>query len=210
MGSSNFSEAPKNDNDLAADIAEAAAEGSDDSDAEASCPCPKWKYEIGANLLGEALGRSYYHLFVRVTDMLSLATPTYRAGPSKSPTQSPSFSPIVMGGLTPDATVTPNENYEVPENDDGSSYGYIVSSYWSDFRQSVENTGYQIFGAAVELDMDHNPALTRHSHTIDAKKIEYAPTGPNSNSFATTIVNEESIGAKPPDVWAPGQGIDLI
>lgn len=78
------------------------------------------------------------------------------------------------------------------------------------FPISIEDTGQEIFGSAVELDVDHNPALTRHSRAIDRKRIEYVPTGPNSNSFATTIINKERIDAKPPNVWAPGQGIDLI
>lgn len=179
----------------------------DDSDAAVACPCPRWKCEVGANLIGKQIGREYYHLFVRVTDLISLATPTYRAGPSAD--GQPSLVGIATRLAVPETAKTPEENYEASE-DDRVSYGYIRVDLYDSFDSSIENTGYAIFGDAKELDINHNPGLVRHSQTIDGKKIRYRPLGPNSNSYAMTIVNEESIGVTAPDVWAPGKGIDLI
>ncbi|MDP0925657.1 hypothetical protein Q0601_00580 [Paracoccus onubensis] len=206
MGSSGTSNTDGDEAGIEEDVQTAAAGADDESDAEASCPCPKWKYEIGANHIGGALGREYYHLFVRVTDLMNLSSPTYRAGPSAD--GQPAISGVIMGTMTPDSVVTPNEDYE--SSDDELSLGYILPTIFNNFPGSLEDTGVAIFGEAVILDKDHNLGLTQHSQEIADKKIKYVPTGPNSNSYATTIVNEEGIGAEPPDCWAPGAGVSLL
>ena len=61
-----------------------------------------------------------------------------------------------------------------------------------------------------DTNANYNPKLAAAALAIDAKKIKYNPTGPNSNSFAMSIVKKAKLPNKYPNVNAPGAGMNLL
>ena len=110
--------------------------------------------------------------------------------------------------IASDSSKSAEENY-APAGD-GSDYGTIKFQFSPDYLASGEVDPTNRFVTLKDTNQDYNPKLLQGSMMIDAKNIKYEPTGPNSNSFAMSIVRYAGLPRNKPSGAAPGDGMYLL
>jgi hypothetical protein len=154
-------------------------------------------------------GYSWYHLFVTAWERNTTgARATYSAFPSNE-NASPAISRIVGGMSASDSSKSPKEDH-VPSAEDSSDFGTIKFHFSPEYLASGEFSPGNKFVTLKDDNTDYNAKLLAGSMMIDRKNIQYVETGPNSNSFAMSIVRYAGLPKRKPSVNAPGDGIYLI
>ena len=170
--------------------------------------CPKWRYRVGARYLGGVLGYNWYHLFVVAWDRkTSGLMPTYSAFPSGE--GDASILGAIGGMSASDSSKTAEEGHTTDPNDD-SDFGTLDYKFSADYLTSGEASPSNKFVTLRDTNANYNTKLITAAMAVDAKKIKYVPTGPNSNSFAMTIVKKAGLPQKHPSIRAPGAGMNLL
>lgn len=168
--------------------------------------CPRFLYECGAKLIDGA-PITVYHLFIRVTDQKIGAQPVFRAGPTKD--GAPSISGVVGGYLASDSSKSAEEGHtENPS--DASDFGTLHAVTQGDYLASIEFSASNKFVEVKETRKNHLPKFAMANGIVNAKKIKYVPTGPNSNSYAMSILKYAGLPRKKPNVKAPGHGMYIL
>jgi hypothetical protein len=170
--------------------------------------CPQWQYQMGMRQIGSVSGYTYHHLFVIAWDRRDTGRKgTYSAFPSNQ-NASPGLSGVIGGMMTSDGSKTVQEEYQ--PTGDASDFGTLKFHYSPDYASSGELDYNARFVVLKDTSQDYNPKLIEASNIIDMKNIKYEPTGPNSNSFAMSIVRYAGLPRNKPSGNAPGEGIYLL
>ena len=170
--------------------------------------CPKWRYRVGARYLGTLGVYTWYHLFVVAWDRRSTGLmPTYSAFPSSQGT--PGILGLIGGVSTSDSSKEADEGHTADPNDN-SDFGTLDYHFSPDYVTSGEADPSNKWTVLRDTNYNYNPRLAAASLAIDAKNIRYDPTGPNSNSFAMSIVRHVGLPNRYPNVSAPGAGMQLL
>ncbi|WP_298258215.1 hypothetical protein [uncultured Litoreibacter sp.] len=154
---------------------------------------------------------TYYHLFViawnRGGSGASGLKMTFSAFPSHD--GNPSVWGAISGASTSDSSKQAEEGHKRdPSND--ADMGYIKPEIAPDYYTSGEVALGNKFVTIRDTNANYVPKLLAASSQIGMKRIKYDPTGPNSNSYAMSIVRKAKLPDRKPAVTAPGAGMQLI
>jgi len=96
-----------------------------------------------------------------------------------------------------------------PSGSPDGSYGKLIATL-SSWEDSIEAGRPGLTFRDLETS-EQNRTLTIYSESerIHNLKLDYAPTGPNSNSFAMSVVEGAGLPALSPVVKAPGKGMRI-
>lgn len=171
--------------------------------------CPVWRYEMGIRKLGGVpYIYQWHYLFVVAWNRGgSGALPTYSAFPP-SEGVNPGLSGVISGVSTSDSVKNVEEGH-VPNPDDSEDFGYLKAHISPDYYVSGEVAPSSRFITLKDTNRNLTAKLAAESMIIDAKRIKYVPTGPNSNSFAMTIAEKSELPRRKPAGDAPGSGMRL-
>jgi hypothetical protein len=171
--------------------------------------CPDWRYEMGMRRLGGVpYVYTYHHLFVVAwnrggTGMM----PTYSAFPSREGGDAGIWGPI-SGAMQSDSSKSAEEGH-TPDARDTSDMGYLKFTFAADYGGSFELAPGNTFVTLKDTNENLNIKLFAESNRIDARRIKYVPTGPNSNSFAMSVAGGAGLPRRHPPGTAPGAGMQL-
>jgi len=133
--------------------------------------------------------------------------PTFSAFPSEQGGDAGIIGPI-SGAFQSDSSKSVEEGYETDPSDSGDM-GYLKFSYAADYLASFEVAPGNQFIILRDTNQDLTAKLFAAATEIDAKRIKYVPTGPNSNSFAMSVAGNVGLPRKHPPGTAPGAGMQL-
>ncbi len=169
--------------------------------------CPKWRYRMGIRQLGSVLGISWHHLFVVEDEVGRRSMPTYSAFPSVENGDPGMLGPI-LGKYTSDSSKDVEDDH-VTDPEDESDMGYLRPQFAHDYYRSGEYDPTNRFVVLDERDASLGMAMLRYCDVIEARRITYEATGPNSNSFAMSLAEAVGLPRRKPSGDAPGSGITL-
>lgn len=174
--------------------------------------CPEWRYEMGIRKLGGVpYLYSWHHLFVVQWNRGGSGGTmmTYSAFPSRK--GNPGIAGPIFGAMQSDSSKTAEEGYEEPaegevaEDDMGYLQFKPSLSYW----RSGEYAPGNRFVTLRDTDQNMRSDLMAQGNEIDAKRIHYVGTGPNSNSFAMSLAERVGLPRRKPAGDAPGSGMSI-
>lgn len=171
--------------------------------------CPEWRYEMGIRQLGAIpFVYSWHHLFLlgwnRGGSGNSIST--YSAFPSGN--GDPGLTGPIFGAMQSDASKPVDEGHE-GDAADPADMGYLKFTYFANYWRSGEYSPTNRFVTLRDTDENlHNPLIAAGTE-IDARRIRYVPTGPNSNSFAMSLAERVGLPRNKPSGDAPGSGMSL-
>ncbi len=151
---------------------------------------------------------TYHHLFVVAWNRGGTGLmPTYSAFPSTDGGNAGIWGPI-SGAMQSDSSKSVDEGH-VLDPTDSSDMGYLKFTFAADYFASGEVALGNTFVTLKDTSRNLNAQLFAAAQVIDAKRIRYVPTGPNSNSFAMSVAGDAGLPRKHPPGTAPGAGMRL-
>lgn len=171
--------------------------------------CPDWRYVMGIRRLGGVpYLYSWHHLFLIAWNRGGTgAMPTYSAFPSHPDGDAGVLGPL-KGASTSDSSKPVEAGHETDPADSGDM-GYLQSAHAADFARSGEYAPDNRYVILRDMNRDLGTELMAQSRAMDAMRIRYVPTGPNSNSFAMSLAERVGLPRRKPEGDAPGSGIKI-
>lgn len=171
--------------------------------------CPEWRYVMGIRKLGGVpFLYSWHHLFVIAWNRGGDgAMPTYSAFPSNQNGDPGVIGPLV-GAATSDSSKPVDRDHQA-EAGDQADMGHLQFAYAASFARSGEYAPGNRYVVLSDMNRNLTGALMAEGQAIDAMRIRYVATGPNSNSFAMSLAERVGLPRRKPAGDAPGSGIKL-
>lgn len=151
---------------------------------------------------------TWSHLFVVATHRGGTGVmPTYSAFPSNENGNAGIWGPI-SGAVQSDSSKSVEEGHpDTPTDSD--DMGYLKFTFAADYFASGELDLGNTFVVLRDTPDNLNAQLLSAALAIDARRIRYVATGPNSNSFAMSIAQRAGLPRRHPSGSAPGAGMSL-
>ncbi len=171
--------------------------------------CPEWRYEMGIRQLGGIpYIYAWHHLFVLGWNRGGSGTSisTYSAFPSGD--GDPGMAGPIFGAMQSDSSKPVDENHN-EDPSDSADMGYLQYSYFANYWRSGEYSPTNRFVTLQDTNENLHFDLDVAAKEMDARRIRYVPTGPNSNSFAMSLAERVGLPRRKPSGDAPGSGMSL-